>query len=87
MKPKIENREVQEFDLNWNSGITDESAPYLIDMIKKSGLVEMDISQTSISAQKEQEINKALNIPVDRREVPIKSKTKSAAKIQSASIT
>lgn len=81
----IGNFTLKELDLSFNRELTDASAPYLIEMINKSSIVNMGLGNTSISGEKKQEIEKALSIPLDKREIPIKSSTKSATKIQSSS--
>ena len=80
------NTTLKELYLRNNNGITDVSVPYLIEIAKKSCITRLFIGNTSISQEKQQEIDEALSISIDEREVPIKSNTKSAAKI-SASVS
>ncbi len=71
--------------LNGNIKITDESAPFLMNIAKASGISSIDVRATNIAFSNLQELQKLLCIPIEQRELPIKSNTKSAAKI-SASI-
>ena len=77
----IGNITLKELLLHGNKGITDASVPYLVEMINKSCIVRINLYETSISEEKKQKIEEALSIPIDQREIPIKSNTKSAAKI------
>ncbi len=80
----IGNTTLKELNLS-NKGITDVSVPYLIDIAKKSCITEIDIENTSISEEKEDELTeKTFKIPIEQREIPIKSNTKSAAKISAS---
>ena len=81
----IGNTTLKELYLNENKGITDASVPHLIEMVNKSCIIDINIWNASISDEKQQEIKEALSIPIEEREIPIKSNTKSAAKIQSSS--
>ncbi len=80
----IGNTKLKVLDLNRNSGITDASVPYLIEIAKKSCITEIGLRDTLISYAKKQEVEELLKIPIDEREVPIKSNTKSAAKISAS---
>ena len=70
-----------ELDFSYNEGITDKSLPYLIDIAKKTSITSMNLFSTSVSKENQEEINKLVKIPIDEREIPIKSSSKSAAKI------
>ena len=83
----IGNTKLKELDLKYNKGITDVSVPYLIEIAKKSCITQMVVEYTSISEEKQQEIDEAHKIPIDEREIPIKSNTKSAAKISLSAST
>ncbi len=80
----IGNTIINDLYLHGNEGITDVSAPYLIDIAKKSCITKIDVEHTSIFHKEQQEIWKALKIPIEEREIPIKSNTKSAAKISAS---
>ncbi len=80
----IGNTKLNLLDLSFNKRITDKSVPYLIEIAKKSCITQMDISYTSISEEKQQEMIELLKIPIEEREIPIKSNTKSAAKISAS---
>lgn len=64
-----------------NRNITNQSMPNFLDMASKSAIKEIDIFATSVSEENQAEIQKLLDIPIDKRDIPIKSKTKSAAKV------
>lgn len=77
----IGNMKLNNLRLTLNKGITDESALLLIDLAKKTYISKVDIWQTSISDTKSAEIFQSYLLPLKKREIPIKSKAKSAAKI------
>lgn len=66
---------LKELDLSWNRRITDASFPHLIEMANKSCITNINIWNASISYARRQEIDKALSIPIEQREIPIKSNT------------
>lgn len=78
------NIKLKELALGYNDDVTDASVPLLIDIIKTSHIHAIHFAYTSIYDQKHA-IEEALRIPLDRREIPIKSNTKSAAKASSSS--
>ncbi len=80
----IGNTKLDDLDLGGNKGITDVSVPYLIEIAEKSCITEVYLQYTSISYAKQQEIEELLKIPIEEREIPIKSNTKSAAKISAS---
>lgn len=66
--------------MNSNIGITNASVPQFLSMAKHSNLVFLGLLDTSISKEMDMEIRDALRILVDKRQIMIKSKSKSAAK-------
>ncbi len=80
----IGNTALKELDLNNNEGIVDASVPYIIEITMKSCITTIYLEDTSISGEKQQEIKELLKIPIEEREIPIKSNTKSAAKISAS---
>ncbi len=80
----IGNTKLNKLDLDDNNGITDKSVPYLIEIAKKSCTTDISLNDTLMSEEKQQEIEELLNIPIEQREIPIKSNTKSAAKISAS---
>ncbi len=70
----IGNTKLKGLELNGNKGITNASIPYLIEIAKKSCITEIDLYWTTITEVKQQELAEFL-------EIPIKSNSKSAAKI------
>ncbi len=77
----IGNIKLKQLYLMHNIGITDKSVPYLMEIAMRSCIARLDLWRTSISIAKQQEIKELLKIPIEEREIPIKSNTKSAAKI------
>ncbi len=67
-----------------NEEITDASVPHLVEIAKKSCITKVDLQFALISEEKQQEIEELLKIPIEQREIPIKSNTKSAAKISAS---
>ena len=61
----IGNTKFKELYLYSNIGITDASVPYLIEIAKKSCMTKINLNGTSISAAKQQELEKALKIPLE----------------------
>lgn len=76
----IGNTTLKRLGVSGNSEITRESVPYIHQIIKSSCLVELDLSHSSIEYATYEEIFKLLKLPLDQRDVPIKSTSKSAAK-------
>ena len=72
--------------LGSNNDITDTSVPYLLETVKLSNITSIYLADTSITRVKNLEIQNALQVPIEEREIPLRSNTKSAAKL-SASIT
>lgn len=77
----IGNISLKTLNISGNKGITDKSLPYLIDIAKKTSITSINLFLTSLSKESQTEINKLVIIPIDEREIPIKSSSKSAAKI------
>lgn len=82
----IGNITLKSLSLNQIHSITDASAPYLAQIAKQSCITSINISQTYISEEKKNEIGELFKLPLDQRDIPIKSNTKSAAKISFTSI-
>lgn len=66
--------------LNKLKRITSKSATYLIDMAKNSGIFAVELDGTLLSHHERTRIAQLINIPITDRNIPILSKTKSAAK-------
>jgi len=77
----IHKKNKHELDISYNKGITDKSLQYLIDIAKKTSITTLLIDSSSVSEENQKEIDKLVKIPIDEREIPIKSSSKSAAKI------
>ncbi len=80
----IGNTILEKLYLNYNKGITDASAPYLIEIAKKTCISTIYFDHTRITDKKTKDIEEALKISMDKREIPIKSNAKSAAKISAS---
>ncbi len=65
--------------------VTDDSIPYFIEIAKKTSITNMEAICASISSEGDAKIEKAFNLPIDEREIPIQSSTKSAAKSSDSS--
>ncbi len=63
-----------------NLRISDASFPYLVEIAKTSTIGVISLSRTSMSEDNQQEIYRLLTIPIEQRETPIKSLSKSATK-------
>lgn len=77
----IGNISLKTLYISGNEEITDKSLPYLIDIVKKTSIISIDIYSTSVSEESKTEIDKLVEIPIDEREIPIRSSSKSATKI------
>lgn len=51
-------------------GITDKSAPYFLDLAKRSCITFISLNGTSMSDEKQKEIKTLLQIPIQDRKVP-----------------
>lgn len=74
---------LEEIGFSNNEDLTEDSIEYLEDMVKGSYLKSIDISDTSIDEDDLHDLNELFEIPVEERSIPIKSSSKSAAKISS----
>lgn len=68
-------------DIKCNSKITDKSSPNLKSIILSTTLTAMKLKYTSISNMEKEKILNLLRIPKSEREIPMFTKTKSAAKV------
>lgn len=66
--------------LSYNSKLTNESVPYTLEVIQKSCIIMIDVLNSRIGMEKRNLIEEALRIPINEREIAIKSNSKSAAK-------
>lgn len=76
----IGNTTLKKLNFHSNRKITTASIPHLLEIANQSGIISLTLSDTSISQEKQEEINELLKIPIDQRQIPLKSKSKSAAK-------
>lgn len=77
----IGNTKLKQIALHENSYLTDACLPYVSDMARTSCLTEIMLFATAMSYESQSHVRTLLSIPIDDREVPIKSNTKSAAKV------
>lgn len=74
---------IKYLDIGRNHRITDLAVPSLVEFIKRSTIVKLLTDGTSISNESSESLRHALRVPIDQREIPISSRSKSAAKLQS----
>lgn len=79
----IGNPVLQQFNISENPYVTDKSIPNFIEMAKKSCITFINLSGLA-NFDNYQEIEELFKVPIDQREVPISSNSKSAAKTSSA---
>lgn len=77
----VGNTTLQALDFHGVYTITDGSVPYFVQIAKYSCISCLDIALTTVSDEHQEEIERLIGIPVDQREIQIKSNTKSASKI------
>lgn len=83
----VGNTILKQLSFQSNKDITNASVPNLIELVKGSFITEIGISKTSITEDAMRAIEEALKIPMDQREIPIKSMRKSAAKVSVSAST
>lgn len=76
----IGNTTLNEIRLDSAGGITNKSVSVIVDMIKKSKITKFSVAFGAMDMNVQEQIEEALLIPIEKREIPIKSNTKSAAK-------
>ncbi len=76
----IGNTTLKELGAIGISGITNASVPHLLEIVKKSYITNVVMNTLSLAFDKQNDIREATKIPILKREIPIKSNTKSAAK-------
>lgn len=76
----IGNVSVRALGLGGNQGITNDATPYLLEIANKTYATHIEVFSTSINLENISEINRVLSIPADKREIPVVSSAKSAAK-------
>lgn len=60
--------------------ITNKSSIFFYDLVSKSGIKKFYLEGTSVSEEVKQEIDDLLQVPVEERDIPVVSSSKSAAK-------
>lgn len=76
----IGNTTIKEIKLAKNADITSETAQLLQDAVKESYITSIDVSSLRLPDNFSSEIARYLLIPIDDREIHVKSNSKSAAK-------
>lgn len=74
------NTELKYLCIQGNKQVTDVSTPYLVEIAKHSCIDSINIAFTSIGLEYANEIKAAFELPIDQREIPLFSSSKSAAK-------
>lgn len=77
----VGNMALKDLNLGENGDITNKSVPLLIEIAKKSCILDLNIYGSSISSEHIADIITEIQIPIDKRALPLKSASKSAAKI------
>lgn len=76
----IGNTALKQLSLRSNDNISNAATPFLMEIAKNSCITSMDLNFTNLYEEDIDEINEALSIPVDKREISVNSKSKSASK-------
>lgn len=79
----VGNTKLKEIDLRSNKLIQSGSVPFILHIAKTTHISVIKAWGTAIPFDKHKEIEEAFNIAIDQRQIPIKSNSKSASKIQS----
>lgn len=77
----IDNTKLNHLSLRNYRSITNRSLDIIEETAMKSKLTSITLEGTSLQSQEIRRIDAALSIPFNDRDIPIKSNTKSAAKI------
>lgn len=76
---------LEQLILDGNQGITNASIPLFLDVANTSSIKNISTIDTSIATSNRKDLDECLSIPIEQRQIPIKSKTKSAAKVSASS--
>ncbi len=82
MNNMVGNTSLRELDLSYNQKITIKSIPCLMEMAEVTSITTLIMYYTGMTYLELEQVHKAFRKPIDEREIPIKSKTKSAAKMR-----
>lgn len=74
------NTALRKVSFGKNEAITNKSLPYINEIAKTTSIAELGINGCSVSDEGREHLRELLLIPVDARDIPIKSSSKSAAK-------
>lgn len=78
----IGNTALNFLDFQGNREITEDSVSFFVDIATKSCITRLGMNFTSILDENKEEIEELLHVPVEQRDIPIHSNTKSAAKAE-----
>lgn len=76
------NTSLKTLDISNNRKITEKSIPLLLEMAEVTSITSLHIYGTGIDYDKTNKVYDAFKKPVNDRNIPLKSKTKSAAKVR-----
>lgn len=74
------NTTIKKLNVSGNAGITNKSSVILKEIASKTQLEKLGMKDLSISSINKIQVTFLLHVPSDARDIPIKSKDKSAAK-------
>lgn len=77
----IGNVTFAELSLKGNNAVTDNSVPFLMDLVRKSAISTIYTTETMISRNNQLEILNLCRVPLNERDVPVNSSSKSASKV------
>lgn len=77
----IGNTSLESMSLAWNGSISAACTSYLKEFCEKSNIKSIELVGTLIGPENIRDIHRLLAVNIEERNIPISSKTKSAAKI------
>lgn len=81
----VGNTTMKHLHVHGNDRMTDASLYSLIDIAKCSHINNISIGNMTMCYKLFEDLEEALNVPIEQRGIPIRSKTKSASKVSSMS--
>ncbi len=79
----VGNTSLRKLSMDGNINISDKAAPYLLNIAQTTCITNLEIARSLLSFNISTEIQNEFGKPFQERDVPINSKSKSAAKISS----
>lgn len=80
LRSLIGNINLSDLCIGGHHRITNKSATFFFDLVSKSGIKKFYLEGTSVTEDIKQEIDDLLQVPVEQRDIPVVSSSKSAAK-------